>query len=148
MGGKNHLTLYIDTELRELAKASDLNLSAEFEEWVKTRLNQSYIDEPVVNVDLEIARYRAEIMKLENKKEMQNQQISREKDEIMILDGVIDNAREMTKMNHPETTWESIADGRMRGVQFLFKQKFKRMLNPLEAKEMLLKRIKERELDG
>jgi len=139
------LHLSIDPSLMELAKASGMNLSKEFEEWIKIRLGNINEDKPIVNIDLEIAKYRAEIQKLQNQAELAKEQEYKEQEEIMVIDGIIDNELTLKK---PEQKIEDLvlSDIRIHGAQFLFKQKFNKMLNPLEAKELLEKRMKERKL--
>src|SRR3972149_6560209 len=133
MGNKNHLTLYIDNDLTNLAKSSGLNLSSEFEEWIRIRLNQSFTDTPKDDTDFEIAKHQAEIQRLKSTAEIQREQMDKEKEEVMVIDGVIDNEKDVTMKVFPETKWEDIAVKRTHGVQFLFKQKFNKLLNPLEA---------------
>jgi hypothetical protein len=146
MSEKKTLHLYINSELVDLAKNSNLNLSAEFEEWIRIRLGNINEDKPVVDIDLEIAKYRSEILKLQNQAELDKQFENKEQEEIMVLDGIIDNERDTIKKNHPDKTWDEIAEERINGVIFLFSKKFNKPLNRMEAKELFIKRIKEREL--
>jgi post-segregation antitoxin (ccd killing protein) len=145
---KSTLHLTIETNLIEQAKLSDLNLSAEFEEWIKIRLGNINEDKPLINTDLEIAKHMAEIQKLKNQAEIQEEQKSQEQEEVMVIDGIIDNELSTTKKDHPETTWDTIIEDRIHGVQFLFQKKFHKQLNPLESKEFLENRLKERGLYG
>ena len=138
--GKTHLTLYIDNDLIVLAKSSGINLSQEFEQWIRIRMNQTADNEVKEDTELLIAKYRAEIIKLESQAE-RNKEIQGQKDyELKVLDDMIDNMKQFNE------NLADIAEVRIHGLQFLFKRKFGMDLNPFEAKEMLLNRIKERGL--
>lgn len=139
---KNHLTLYIDTDIVSLAKSSGLNLSSEFEEWIKIRLGKMDEIKPDIDVDLEIARHKAEILKLESVNELKKEKLEAETAEKVSLDRMIDNMIEF------KDDMSNISEPRINGVQFIFKRRYNKVLNPMEAKELLLNRIKERNLNG
>lgn len=141
---KAKLNLSIDTELLDLAKQSNLNLSSEFEEWVKIRLNKNIlnIENETLDYDKEYARLQLELQKLESKKEMIEKQDSKDKEKIMVIDHVIDNQIEYDKA-------EDIAEKRFAGIKFLFKQKFNENITDLDAKNLINNRLMERGLiDG
>jgi hypothetical protein len=143
MSNKNHLTLYIDNKLVNLAKVSNMNISNEFEQWLKVRLGQIHNDnEPIIDADLEIAKHEAEILKLRTKKEVKQDLEIKAKEEIMVIDNQIDNLLEF----HEDL--KNITEERIHGLQYLFQKKFNKVLNPLQAKELLENRIKERGLIG
>lgn len=135
------MTLYIDNDLVTLAKSSNMNLSAEFEEWIKIRLGKMGDEtKKVCDPENEILRMRAEIQKLESQKELYLKEQNKEKEINMVLDGYIDNMIEFKEdLTNP-------SDSRTHGVQFLMQKKFHQIIGPLEAKELLLNRIKERGL--
>lgn len=136
---KSTLHLTIETNLIEIAKASGLNLSQEFEEWIKIRLGQIDDGKPIIDIDMEIAKYQAEIQKLKSQAELNKEIEFKGKEENMILDNSIDNMKQF------EENLANPSDTRIHGIQFLMQKKFNKILNPLEAKELLLKRIKELE---
>jgi hypothetical protein len=141
---KAQLTLYLDSDLKALAKAKfPRGLSKEFEEWIRIRLEQP-IDikdgMPIQDYALEIAKHQSEIQKLrteaENKKEFEATQT----EENMVVDNMIDNMIEYKE------DLNNIIEQRIHGLQFLIQRKFHKSLNPLQTKELLEKRIKERGL--
>ena len=140
MANKNHLTLYIDNDLVNMAKNSNMNLSAEFEEWIRIRLNQSEEIKPIENIPMEIAKLQSEIHRLENLKTISIEKQTIEKEQDNSLDIIIDNMKVMNEeLLNPN-------DAKIHGVQFIFKKRYNKILNPLQAKELLLKRIKDRNL--
>jgi hypothetical protein len=135
------LHLSIEPEIVALAKASNINLSQEFEQWLKIRLNQVNNDnEPIIDTDFEIAKHEAEIIKLRTKKEVKQDLEFKAKEEIMVIDNQIDNLLEFKE------DLKNITEERIHGIQFLFQKKFNKILNTLQAKELLENRIKERGL--
>jgi hypothetical protein len=152
---KNHLTLYIRNDIKELAKNSGLNLSKEFEEWIKIRLGKMDEIKNDIDIDLEVAKHHAEIVKLQSQKELQTKQDFKDKEEDMVLDNIIDD---MEKERTTKTDkyriileWKDFinheiygVDSHIHGIQFLFKKKFNKDLNPSEAKDLILKRLKEK----
>jgi hypothetical protein len=136
------LHLSINPDIANMAKSSGMNLSKEFEEWLRIRIENIGAEKPIIDRDFEIAKYRAEIQKLESQKDMEQQLKDKQKEELLVLDGVIDNMVEYKDdLTNP-------SDNRCHGIQFLFQRKFKKVLNPLQVKELLEKRIKERGLIG
>jgi len=138
---KGFLHLSIDTELLALAKSSKLNLSGEFEEWVRIRLNQNLDQEPLIDHDLEIAKHRQQIAKHESKKAIIKTAEMKEKEKIMVVDNMIDNHLELSN-DKPE----HVPEKRFKGLMFLFDKKFRIKLSDQEAKDILSNRIKERGL--
>jgi hypothetical protein len=145
------LHLSINPTLKKLAKQSGLNLSKEFEEWVKIRLGNIEEDKPIVNTELEIAKHQSEIQKhqseiqkLKSQAEFVKTEEMKAKEEVMVLDNMIDN--ELKTFKSKAITWEEIVNEKIHGIQFLFQRKFNKTLNPLQAKELLLNRLKERKM--
>lgn len=147
MPGKNHLTLYIDSDLVSIAKSSGLNLSQEFEQWIKIRMNKIESESPIIDKQLEIAKHKSEIQKLESMVEQDKQIEMKQKEETMIVDNMIDNIIEIEMemdMNKGKKLIDLITDAKVSGIQFLFKKKFNKNLTPVEAKQLLENRIIER----
>lgn len=140
---KPRLNLTIDADLLELAKASDLNLSAEFEEFLKIRLNQNLPDNEKIDFDKEYTRLQMELRKLESKKELVEKQDMKEQERLMVLDHAIDNELEIDSCKVID-----IPENRANGIVYLFKKKFNENLTSEQAKKLLSDRIKERGLDG
>jgi hypothetical protein len=148
------LQLYINSDLKKLAKKSGLNLSKEFEEWIKIRLGQIEVDKPVVNIDLEIAKHQSEIQKLQSQVILKSELELKGKEESLVVDSVIDDMINGPKgEKYKGKTLKDLfkdkeygIDSKIHGIQFLFQKKFKKVLNPLEARELIEKRIKERGL--
>lgn len=148
------LHLSVDQDIKKLAKESGLNLSKEFEEWLKIRLGQIEVDKPVVNIDLEIAKHQSEIQKLQSQAMLKTELDLKGKEESMIVDGIIDDMiNEPKGEKYKGKTLKDLfkdkeygIDSKIHGIQFLFQKKFKKVLNPLEARELIEKRIKERGL--
>lgn len=136
---KAQLTLYIDTDLKKIAKNRGFNLSREFEEWLRVRCNMNVEAEKIEDPDKIIAEYRLKIEKMQSIKELKHQQKNIDIEKNAVLDFQIDNMRDN------EEDLNDISEARIRGIQFVFKKKFNKMLNPIEAKELMDKRIAERE---
>jgi hypothetical protein len=141
---KQTLHLSIDNNLVDIAKSMNINLSAEFEQWIRIRLNQNDIiddkNDIIIDKDKEIAVHMSEIKKLQSQKELQKEVEERKSEESMIIDQQIDNM----KLFNEDLTNPSIE--RIHGMQFLFRKKFNKELNSLQSKDLLLNRIKERGL--
>lgn len=136
---KSFLHLSIDTDLLTLAKNSNINLSAEFEDFIKFRMGQETKEVNNVNPDMEIAKLKQEIARMESIKVIKVSEEQKQKEHIMVLDLIIDNEIKYTKP-------EEIAEKRFTGLQYLFKQKFNEKLPEGQAKELITKRLKERAL--
>ena len=138
---KGLLHLSIDNDLVNLAKSSGLNLSAEFEEWLKIRMNQFDKEGPKENPELLIAEYRSKIIKLESQKQIEVNEEMKNKEKVMVIDNIIDNEEKHKK---PDDRWEDIMENRIHGLQFLFQKRFNEKLEVIQAREMLIARLKER----
>lgn len=143
MGGvviKAKLNLSIDTDLLELAKNSSLNLSEEFEDWIRIRLMKDIeVDKKEVDFNLEKAKLIQELKLLESKEELSKSQEFKEKEELMIVDSVIKNMREFKPIK--ETSEEQWLK-RSNGLVYIFKRKLNKVITPEQARKILEKRIK------
>lgn len=139
---KSLLHLSIENDLKELAKKSNLNLSQEFEQWIRIRLNANINEDDNMDHDLEIAKLRQEISKLESQKELMAKQEMKDKEEEMIIDHAIDNEMESNKDIKPE----DIPSKRSHGLVYLFNMKFRKSISDMEATNMIENRMKERGL--
>lgn len=150
---KRTLCLYVESELIELAKSMGINMSEEFGDWMKIRMNK--MDESNSNQtedpDLIIAQHRAEIMKLESKKEQMAAQSEKEKELDMIIKDVVDNiVKEKEAGDNPhyiDQTWQQIIAYRSPGLQFLVKKRMNKILTLNEAEEMISKELKSRGIE-
>lgn len=143
---KAKLNLSIDTDLLEMAKQSNLNLSSEFEEWVRIRLNQNiepFDTKPNINIDKEILRLNNEMKRLRSQRELEATQEMKDKELNMLLDHIIDNCNSYLKPS--EKIEESILK-RINGFRYLYKNKYKKELTEPQATKMILNRIRERGL--
>lgn len=148
---KVHINLSLDSDIYELSKTMNLNLSEEFEQWIRIRMNQYNKDEEQakVNTELEIAKHIAEIKKLQTQAEMEKEQKDKEDRETKFIDYTIDNINSIElsiESNKGKSIEELIDDSKIHGIQFIFKKKFNKTLDYLQAKELILNRIKERGL--
>ena len=139
---KPRLSLTIEQNLLDLAKASGLNLSAEFEEFLRIRLNAKEVIENKGHVDLdnEIAQHEEALIILKNKRSLVdiNKSI---KDQInYTLDYAIDSALEQGNK------LEDLAVNRSRGVSYILTRKLNKSYSELDAQKLLEDRIKERGL--
>jgi len=143
-----------------MAKSSGFNLSREFEEWLKIRLNKMDKEESnnEEDADLIIARYRAEIMKLESQKQKKVNEDMQKKEEDMVIDGAIDNLIEYyNKRKHGEKDgnlrpgrafeWNEQILSKATGIVFLFKKKFDKRLDIQDAKTIIENRLKDKNID-
>lgn len=138
---KGVLHLSVDVDLIVLAKASGLNLSGEFEEWIRIRLGQvDNMEENNVDYDMEIAKLHQELARLQSKKQLSETKGMKVQEEVMVIDNIIDNALEF------KTRIEDIPEKRFKGLIYLYNKKFHRVINGDQAKALLSDRIKERGL--
>lgn len=143
-----HLTLYIPSELKRLAKASGLNLSAEFTEWIKIRLNQMPIENESIDYEKKAAALKQELSICENKikaqEEVKNKIEQLENEKAEVLNGIIDRNNALTFPQKPIELLEKTS-----GIKYFWKQKFNEVISDEEAKEMLRQQLIERGLiDG
>ncbi|GAG71883.1 unnamed protein product [marine sediment metagenome] len=132
---KAKLNLSIDTDLLELAKNSDLNLSAEFEDWVKIRLVRHHLNNgDVVDYGVERAKLKQELALLESKEELAKKQEFKMKEEQMIIDDVINNVKEF----HPKGISVQELTNRSHGLIYLLKRKLRKSVTEKEALKMLI----------
>ena len=136
---KGRLSLTVDHELVELAKNSNINLSAEFEEWIRIRLNKHMEeDNEIVDYALERAKLQQQISLLASKEELAKNQEHKDKEELMILDGYVENILEF----EPNGIKEDELIKRSHGLVFLFKSKLNKVISIDQAKELLRTKIK------
>ena len=133
---KGRLSLTVDSELVELAKNSNLNLSAEFEEWVRIRLQQN-IAKDIEHTDypLEKAKLIQQISLLESREALSQRQGLKDKEEKMILDNFISNIKEFDILPLNDNDLGL----RVRGLIFLYKQKINKKITTEEATELIKK---------
>lgn len=150
---KNHLTLYIDTTLTELAKGSGMNLSQEFEEWIRIRMNQSQKEEEGIDIPMEIAKRKEEIMRLEQKEKVKETKISEEQEKDQFINKVVDNfliwEKRKDRGEFQSKTFDKSneLDTSIRQLQFVFKKRLNIILNSLIAKDLILNKFKERGIE-
>ena len=140
--GKANVTLYIDNDLKDLARKSGLLLSSEFEEWLRTRLNIQTNNNKVKDYDLEVSKLQLQIKNLQSAQELTKERDDETKVQNDVVDSIIDN---MIEFNDD---LNDIKDNRINGLQFLFKKKLNIILTPNAGKERLINRIKERAING
>lgn len=133
---KTQLHLSIDSNLHELAKNSNLNLSAEFEEWVRVRLvRHTEIETENIDYGLEKAKLIQELALLESKEELALKQESKEKEEKMIIDNIIENMKEFKQFSDEDIKT------RARGLVFLFKKKLNKIITLEQANKIIVERL-------
>lgn len=146
---KPRLNLTVSQEIIDLAKGSGLNLSAEFEEWIRIRLGKGLkMDNEEIDFDLEAAKLRQELAKLESKKELAARQEAKDKEMDMIVDSMIDNFTDVQMKNDKNLKLSDCSENRKRGLAYIISKKYNKNLTEEEAAELLEKRIKERGLNG
>lgn len=133
--GKATLHLYIDHDLKELAKKStDIkSISAEFESWLKFRLKQTTNNTIPSDEDLskEIAIQKVNLKKLEDKAVSVELEDQREKVRSDIVELLV--KKEIEYRNNPLD--------RIEGLQFIFKSKLNEVISYDHAKELIEKEI-------
>lgn len=142
---KAKINLSIDADLYEFIKNykavnTDFNISQELEEWIRIKMGHQNNETEIVDYDKEKARLLMELRQLESKEELAKREDEKEDMKIKTIDHAIDNAIKFGKKI------EEIPDDRKNGVAFLFKSRYNVDITPLEAKELLENRIKERGL--
>ena len=140
---KSLLHLSIDTGILELAKNSGINLSGEFEEWIKVRLRMDDESMPKESIDNEIIKYQQEIQKLRSMSEIVQSKEMVEREKLMVIDNTIDNRMKYKKEGERIS---KIPKERAKGLMFMLKKKYNDRMTEDDAAELLLKRMKERGL--
>lgn len=141
-----HLTLYIPSDLKKIAKASGLNLSQEFTEFMRIRLNQMPIETESIDYEKKAAMLKQELSICENKikaqEEIKDKMDSIDSEKNLVIDHAIDNQLMYDKA-------QDIAEKRFVGIKYLWKQKFNENITDDEAKELIIQRLRKRGLiDG
>lgn len=144
MSKKTPIHLTIDAELYELimnykAVHTDFSISQELEEWIKIKINHQDQESETFDYDKEKARLVMEMRKLESRKELSNRQEEQDKVKQATIDHIIDNQLEYSNAGE-------VAELRKDGLVFLWKSRYNETINPLQAKEMIETRLKERGL--
>jgi hypothetical protein len=147
------LQLYINTELKKLAKGSGMNLSQEFEEWIRIRLNQSQKEEESIDIPMEIAKRKEEILRLEQREKIKETEISEEQQKDTLIDKVSDTflhwkeRKDRGEFQSKTIKWNNELDTSIRQLQFVFKKRLDIILNSLIAKDLILNKLKEKGFD-
>jgi FtsZ-binding cell division protein ZapB len=139
---KTHIDLSIDSDVYVIAKTLRINLSNEFEQWIRIRTNTYEEKTEIQNIDVEIAKRQAEIEELKRKDEMLKSKQQQEKDEQESLSRVIDNM--ITAHEDKEINWQTHIQMSASGVQLLYKRRFNRYITFKEAVELLEAKLKEK----
>lgn len=142
---KSQAHLSIDTELLLLAKSLKINLSSEFEQWIRIRVNA--LDEKIETKDLglEIAKHKEAIIEIEKTLETKESIEQQQKEENISLNKVIDNMID----SHDEKgiDWNTHIQMSASGVQLLYKRRFNRYITFKEAVELLESKLKEKGIE-
>lgn len=144
---KSLLHLSIDTDLLSLAKQSNLNLSSEFESWIKIRINQmdnmNESENSNLDIDREMLRLRNELTRLQNEKERQASEEMKQKE----LNGFLDYNLEIINKNKKENqTLEEKITERVNGLKYLYKNKYHKLLTDTKIIKLFVDRAKEKGL--
>lgn len=92
------------------------------------------------DTELLIAEHLAEIKRLQSQAEVEKEKKDKGSEENTTIDFQIDNMVEYKEsLTEPD-------QARVTGLQFLFKKRYNKILNPLQAKDLLVNRAKERGL--
>ncbi len=130
--GKGRLSLTVDNNLVELAKNSGLNLSAEFEEWVKIRLGKQIEQiREVKDFNLEKAKLLQDLALLESQEELAKKEENKQKEEEMIINSYIENVKEFLPQDDDD--WNKRYDG----LVFIMKRKLKKDITREQAKKII-----------
>lgn len=131
---KPSLHITISPELIDIAKNSNINLSQEFEQWLKIRLSQSTA--VVVDYNLEISKRQEEIEILKAKSQLQDKVKSKEDQRTRLIDSIINGQSNI------------ILSERWKGLQGILRDRMNEILTDEEARSLLNNRLKERGLDA
>ena len=136
---KSQLHLSIDSDLKELAKNSNLNLSQEFEEWVRIRLQRNIAEDiKYTDYPLEKAKLIQEIALLESREELSKREELKEKEETMILKSFLDNIKEFDNLPLNDDNLTK----RTTGLIFIFKQRLNKIITTEQAQNMIKEGLK------
>lgn len=136
--GKSTLHLYIDDDLKKLAKDSDQikSISAEFETWLRIRLLQTPEDYPIdLDLDKEIAIQKAKLLDLERKSKSKQ-----------LIDQAKVDRNDLIKRFVERTLREKQNPlDQARSLQFIFKGKRKEIITLDEARELIQKELDDKD---
>lgn len=142
---KTHIDLSIDSDIYQIAKTLRINLSSEFEQWIRIRTN-TYEEKPdVQNIDIEIAKRQTEIEDLKRKDEMMKSKLQHDIDEKESISKVIENM--INGHADKEVNWNTHIQMAAPGLQLLFKRRFNKYLTFKESVEILQKNLCENGID-
>lgn len=138
---KCHINLSMERDVYELAKAFNINLSKEFEEWIKIRAN-SDIETKEENFDIQLAKHKEAILYIEKRKQIQNESVNRLNEENEVVNMIVKRLIE----NHIEQNLNWKDDIRMHGsgLQAIYKRRFNKLISINEAFEILENKLKEK----
>lgn len=145
MSNKNHLTLYVDSDLVQLAKTSKLNLSKEFEDWIKIRLNQFENGDKTMTQeesDKLIAEHLAEISRLKANKEIIQEKEDKYKEEEEVITEIAKNINEVD-VNKRGLSYNDAIEEHLNAVVYIFKKRFNKDIDTLQAKDLIIAKLNE-----
>ena len=129
---KSRLSLTVDHDLVELAKGSGINLSAEFEQWIKIRLNKQLEPDKIArDFNLEKSKLLQDLRLLESQEEMTQRQEQTQKESDMVIGSYIENVKEFPPKTEDE--WNVRYDG----LIYILKKKLKKEITRAEAKKLI-----------
>jgi len=156
---KAKLNLSIDTDLLDLAKNftdsnnEKLNLSQEFEEWVKIRIQKNInMEVERVDYDFEKAKLRQDLALLESKQELFNREELKEKEEEMIINQIVNNLKNTKKEKEDYLFQTENIRKKVRikeddiiekanAIVYIFKKKLDKKITVEKAKEIIKEKL-------
>lgn len=154
MSDKKTLHLSIDSNLTDLAKTSGLNLSQEFEEWIRIRLNQNNDLNPTVDTEMEIAKHKSEILRLEQEAKVQKTREMEDSEREALIEKATNallnwkKQKDAGEFQDRHFDWNREIDTYAKQLQFVFKKRLNINLNNLlEARELIIKKLKEKGIE-
>lgn len=143
---RSHINLSIDTDIYRVAKDLKINLSSEFEQWIKIRMDSQIDKIDNANIDIEIAKHQEAIESLKKSLEIRSSKEQQEKDENESLEKVIKNM--IDSHDDKGIDWNTHIQMSASGVQLLYKRRFNKYITFKEAVELLQKKLKEHDING
>lgn len=141
---KSQLHLSVETDLLELAKNMGINLSNEFENWIKIRVNQKEATNTKEELDLEIAKHKEAILMLENQNSEKERLEKQFKEEDSTISNIADN--EIANKNK-DMKWKQVIAIRASGIMAIWRRRFNKYLTMSQAITMLEEKLKAKGID-
>ena len=140
---KVHLNISLENDVYEIAKNMNINLSNEFERWIKIRLGQRE-ETKEEDLTLEIAKHKEAIATIEAKSIEQNRMKELNAKEDLMIEQIVNN---MINDKNEDSLWKDIINLRALGLQTIWARRFNKRLTTPQACDLITNKLIEKGID-